>query len=312
MSTTLSITDTSPHLVDAEALVIAVHAGADGPLPAPGTKDVDDALGGTLVATLTALGATGKAGEVTKIATGGRLAAPLIAAVGIGSGGGDAPVEPEVLRRAAGAAVRAVTSPRGNGQPRSWRIALALPARDQAEAEAAAVGALLGGYTFRRYRSEPAGDIAIILLASGSHAAEAARRAEVLAAAVALVRDLVNTGPSDLVPGRLRRPGGADRRRGRAWRHVLDEQALAEGGYGGILGVGQGSVHPPRLVRLEYRAAAGEQDARARGQGDHLRLRWPVAQARQGDGDDEVGHGRRGGGARRASRRSPRWTCRCG
>jgi leucyl aminopeptidase len=33
---------------------------------------------------------------------------------------------------------------------------------------------------------------------------------------------------------------------------VLDEEALAGGGYGGILGVGQGSVHPPRLVRLEY------------------------------------------------------------
>ncbi len=34
---------------------------------------------------------------------------------------------------------------------------------------------------------------------------------------------------------------------------VLDEKALAEGGYGGILAVGQGSVHPPRLVRLSYR-----------------------------------------------------------
>ncbi|MGZ4611530.1 MAG: leucyl aminopeptidase, partial [Actinomycetes bacterium] len=34
---------------------------------------------------------------------------------------------------------------------------------------------------------------------------------------------------------------------------VLDEKALRKGGYGGILGVGQGSVHPPRLVRLEYR-----------------------------------------------------------
>ena len=33
---------------------------------------------------------------------------------------------------------------------------------------------------------------------------------------------------------------------------VLDEKALAEGGYGGILGVGQGSVRPPRLVRLDY------------------------------------------------------------
>ena len=115
MSTTLSITDTSPHLIDADALVVAVHSGADGPQPAPGTKDIDDALGGTLADMLAALGATGEAGEVTKIATGGRVAAPLIVAVGIGADGGDAPIEPEVLRRAAGAAVRAVGSPRGSG-----------------------------------------------------------------------------------------------------------------------------------------------------------------------------------------------------
>ena len=33
---------------------------------------------------------------------------------------------------------------------------------------------------------------------------------------------------------------------------VLDENELAKDGYGGILAVGMGSVHPPRLVRLEY------------------------------------------------------------
>jgi len=252
VSTTLSITDTSPHLIDADALVVAVSSGADGPQPAPGTKDIDDALGGTLASLLAALGATGEAGEVTKIATGGRLAAPVIVAVGIGAGDGDAPIEPEVLRRAAGAAVRAVGSPRGNGQARQRRIALALPARGQAEAEAVALGALLGGYTFGRYRSEPAAQPALTLVASGSHAAEAARRAEVLADAVTLARDLVNTGPSDLVPAAFADRAGQIAAEAGIAITVLDEQALAEGGYGGIIGVGQGSVHPPRLVRLEY------------------------------------------------------------
>jgi len=252
VSTTLSITDTSPHLIDADAIVVAVYSGADGPQPAPGTKDIDDALGGTLADMLAALGATGEAGEVTKIATGGRLAAPLIVAVGIGADGGDAPIEPEVLRRAAGAAVRAVSSPRGSGQARPRRIALALPAHDQAEVEAVALGALLGGYAFGRYRSEPAGQAALTLVASGSHTAEAARRAEVLATAVILARDLVNTGPSDLVPATFAARAGQIAAEAGIGITVLDEQALAEGGYGGILGVGQGSVHPPRLVRLEY------------------------------------------------------------
>ena len=251
MSKTLSITDTPLHQVDADVLVIAVHAGPDGPQPASGTKDIDDALGGRLAATLATLGATGEAGEVTKIATGGRLAAPLIIAVGIGADGGDAPIEPETLRRAAGAAGRAVGSPR-SGQDRRRRIALALPARDQAEAEAVALGALLGGYTFGRYRSEPAPQAALTLVASGSDTAETARRAEVLADAVALARDLVNTAPSDLVPATFAARAGQVAAEAGIGITVLDEQALAEGGYGGILGVGQGSVHPPRLVRLEY------------------------------------------------------------
>jgi leucyl aminopeptidase len=252
VSTTLSITDTPAHQVDADALVVAACTGPAGPQPAPGAKDVDDALGGTLAATLGALGATGEAGEVTKIASGGRLTAPLIVAVGIGADSGDAPIEPEVLRRAAGAAVRAVVSPGGNGQPGQRRIALALPARDQVEAEAVALGALLGSYTFRRYRSEPAAQVTLTLLAGGSHAAEAARRAEVLATAVNLVRDLVNTGPSDLVPATFADRAGQIAAEAGMDIAVLDEEALAGGGYGGILGVGQGSVHPPRLVRLEY------------------------------------------------------------
>jgi leucyl aminopeptidase len=253
VSTTLSITDTSPHLADADALVIAVYRGADGPQPAPGAKDVDDALGGTLAVTLAALGATGEAGEVTKIASGGRLAAPLIAAVGIGApDGSDAAIGPEVLRRAAGAAVRAVAGPRGSGEVPPRRIALALPARDETEAEAVALGALLGAYTFRRYRSEPAGQVTLTLLADGSHAAGAVRRAEALASAVSLARDLVNTGPSDLVPATFAERAGQIAAEAGLGITVLDEQALAEGGFGGILGVGQGSAHPPRLVRLEY------------------------------------------------------------
>lgn len=33
---------------------------------------------------------------------------------------------------------------------------------------------------------------------------------------------------------------------------VLDEKALVKGGFGGLLGVGQGSTHGPRLVKLSY------------------------------------------------------------
>jgi len=251
---TLLISEASPHLVEADAVVIGVVKEADGALPVPGTKDVDEALGGGLAQTLATLGATGEAGEVTKIPSGGRLAAPLIAAVGLGAvaGGSDAAFDPEVLRRAAGAAVRALLAGRRAGDSGDMRIALALPARDQAEAGAVALGGLLGGYAFRRYRTEPAPGASLTVLAHASDAAPAAQRAQVLADAVSLVRDLVNTGPSDLVPAmfadRAEQVGAGT---GLAVT-VLNEDELADGGYGGILGVGQGSVHPPRLVRLEH------------------------------------------------------------
>ena len=268
MSTTLHISETAPHLVDADAVVIGVTKGADGATPVPGAKDVEEALGGVLADTLAALGATGEAGEITKIPAGGKLAAPLLVAAGMGpAAGADASFDLEVLRRTAGAAVRAIIAPGKPATQDGQRIALALPARDHAEAQAAALGALLGGYSFGRYRREQAPDASIILLAHASYAADAARRAEILAAAVTLVRDLVNTAPSDLVPAELADVADQVAADSGLAITVLDEHALADGGYGGILGVGMGSVHPPRLVRLEYAPDGAEKSLVLAGKG---------------------------------------------
>jgi leucyl aminopeptidase len=247
VTTTLQTSQEAPRDARADVIVIGVTEGPDGPVPAPGADDVNAALGGNLAETLGTLGATGKAEEVTKIASSGRLNAPLIAAVGIGTNGhGSGSFDGEALRRAAGAAVRALSA----GKPA--QIALGLPARDAAETEAVALGALLGGYVFGRYTGKQA-QTELILLGNGyDGAAAAAARAQVLAEAMTLTRDLVNTGPSDLFPASF--AAEAERVAGAFGLdiEVLDERALAEGGYGGITGVGQGSVHPPRLVRVAY------------------------------------------------------------
>jgi leucyl aminopeptidase len=243
VTATLRTSQESPHDAQADVIIVGVTQGPDGPVPAPGAQEVDAALGGNLAETLGSLGATGKAEEVTRIASAGKLTAPLVAAVGLGApANGSGEFDGEALRRAAGAAVRAVT----NGKP--LRVALALPARDAAEAEAVALGALLGGYTFGRYTGKKQDTEVTVLGAT----AEATDRARLLASAMTLVRDLVNTGPSDLYPSTF--AAEAERVAGAAGLgvEVLDEKALAEGGYGGLTGVGQGSVHPPRLVRVAY------------------------------------------------------------
>ena len=237
--------------VSADVIVIAVGHGPGGLVLAGGSEDVDAALGGTLAQTLTALGATGQAEEVTRLLSGGKLAAPLVAAVGVGqqensANGATAEQYAEVLRRAAGTAVRAVASAKVS------RIALALPAADGPQAEAVALGALLGAYYFGRYRSNGRPAPRLTLVAAGDHVAGAVDRAQVVGEAVTLVRDLVNTSPAHMYPEML--AAEADKIAGKSGLEIeiLDESALQAGGYGGIYGVGQGSVHPPRLVRIGY------------------------------------------------------------
>ncbi len=253
MTATIATTDLPAREVSADVLVIAISEGPDGPvLTNPvltntvltnTVHDVDAALGGGLTDMLAVLGATGKAEEITRVLSGGKLAAPVIAAVGIGKA---ADAGQETLRRSAGAAVRALASPKVRS------IALALPASDPASAEAVALGALLGSYHFGRYTGNGHPAPALTVVAPGDVSA-AVSRAEVIGGAVNLVRDLVNTSPLHLYPETFAAEAGKVADKAGLEIEVLDEKALVAGGYGGIAGVGQGSAYPPRLVRLAYR-----------------------------------------------------------
>ncbi len=98
------------------------------------------------------------------------------------------------------------------------------------------------------------------------------RRAEITVEAVAFARSLVNSAPNDLPPAVFADRAAAAAREAGLTVQVLDEKALAKGGYGGILGVGSGSSRPPRLVRVSYTPGRREGLGRAGRQGDHLRL----------------------------------------
>ena len=66
---------------------------------------------------------------------------------------------------------------------------------------------------------------------------------------------------------------------------VWDVDELEADGFGGILGIGQASATPPRLIQLEYTPAQGRAEGTARRpgrQGHHLRHRRPLHQARRG------------------------------
>ena len=243
--------------LDAGALVVGTFAGPDGVRLAAGADTADAALDGRLLAALTAVGATGKEDDVVKVPTAGTAPVPVVVATGLGPAPetGAAPT-PQQVARAAGAAVRAL------GGTESVACTLALAGGDGTDptlAGAAAEGALLGAYSFGAYRTgdtsrtEPPSRVTLLVPDPGQDGlAAAGRRARAVAAAVVLVRDLVNTPPNDLPPAELARR--ADEACGAAGLEVeiLDEHALAAAGFGGLLAVGAGSQRPPRLVRIRH------------------------------------------------------------
>jgi leucyl aminopeptidase len=243
--TTLATSPTSD--TKADALVIGVAKGPKGLVLAPGSEAVAAAFGKQLLPTLAALGATGKVEDITRTATLGALAAPVLVAVGLGEAQKRYPHER--LRRAAGAAIRALAG--------TTSVALALPAADEESLRAVAEGALLGAYAFTGFRhttleAQKAPVAKITVATSFAGAKAVAKRAQVVAGAVRFARDLVNTPPSHLHPAELADAAVAQADRVGVSCEVLDEKALKKGGYGGILGVGQGSTNPPRLVHLSY------------------------------------------------------------
>jgi leucyl aminopeptidase len=228
--------------IAADAVVVGVLSGANGLRLAPGAGVVDAALGRRLGAALRAAGASGRADEVVKIPTLGLARFPLVVATGLGGAGRD----PEQVRRAVGAALRATSSYR--------HVHIAIDAPVGAVAE----GALLGSYAFTAYKSDAEHKtlrkVSIAAPAGPANRAEL-RRARIVAGAVRTTRDLVNTPPNDLYPETF-----ADRAAALAATQdlqvdVLDARALAREGFGGIVAVGAGSARPPRLVRISYRPA---------------------------------------------------------
>ena len=194
--------------------------------------------------------------------------------------------------------------------------------------QAIAEGVLLGSYSFDEYRAtKKATKI------KTRHRARRRRRgrgeegrrrgARSWPARSAWARDMVNTPARELTPDQFAKAAQQLLRGKNVKVEVLDVAAMKRLKLGGVLGVGQGSKQPPRLVKMTYSPPRAKGSHRARRQGRGVRLRRSLAQDRRGHGDDEDRHGRRGRGhrgdvgavrARRHARRSSatrRWSRTC-
>ena len=212
-----------------------------------------------VAAALPQLGATGAADELRRLPAVEGSSTP-IALIGVGKD-----VTSDTLRAAAGAASRQLTGVE--------RLALALPATSTAEAQAVLEGAGIGAYSYTEYRvatldatKTPASVIVAHVSEDLAQDATAARASAVVTA-IHQVRDLVNMPPSDLYPETLADAAVSLAADLPVQVEVLDVAALEAGGFGGILGVGLGSSHGPRLAVVRYAPEGAQQHLALVGKG---------------------------------------------
>ena len=265
--------------------------GDRGVLIGPGAEELSTLVGTDLLALLEMHGSTGRAGEVVSLpvpgGVPGNTALRWVLLVGVGD------QRPADFRRAGAALAREARNREG--------VATSVAALATADGlEAFVVGAMLGSFAFH-WRSQapeqvPVRRVVLAGLPEPEALATALERGLALGGAGWRARMLAT------VPSNLKNPAWlAEQAHEVAGEcalgiRVWDEEELAAEGFGGILGVGQASATPPRLIRLDYSPPRGRPQDPDRGagrQGHHLRQRRPVDQARRGDGQHEARHDRR-------------------
>jgi len=221
-----------------------------GPKPGPGVRETG------LAKVYADAKHTGKRGEALLVPRSDGSAADAVLLVGVGP---KDELTVESARRLLGRA--AATARRFGSVATTFPQAFA--SRDAAEAvQAAAEGLGLGAYRFDRYRSkkDDGSDLKRIVVVGSSRwearpLAAAVKRAAIVVDAVCWARDLVNTPAGDMPPAEIAREAQRMARSVGLTCKVWNESQLDKGGFGGILGVGKGSVNPPRLIELTYTGA---------------------------------------------------------
>ena len=134
-----------------------------------------------------------------------------------------------------------------------------LPAPPAAAAQALAEGLALGAYSFMRYKTDlPRSqsfqvERAVVVAPAADEALRGAVQAgQAVARGVAFARDLANGPGNDVTPAALGEEAVALGERAGLTVTVLDKAQLTEGGFGGILAVGQGSANEPRFIVMEH------------------------------------------------------------
>lgn len=235
---TVTTADSTPEALDVDTVIFGL-SGSSEPQIVSATALASDTAS-ALLAWAKDLGATSDPDTAKKLPAPTSLAAKTVVLVGLS----DSPLEPSALRYAAGVAARVAGD--------QARIGLSLPNNTQDDVTALIEGALLGLHSPTKVGATPESEGKSLVVVS-SLPSPGIEEGETAARSVTWVRDLVHEPPNLLYPETF-----VERVRQFASDtgievEVFDDDALREGGFGGILGVGGGSIRTPRLIALRYR-----------------------------------------------------------
>ena len=245
---TLSISRRSAAEAREDVLVLPLTALAEpsGGASLPPGHDLSKATVEHLETVVADLELSGRVDEVTTLASVPGVAAKLVVLAGVGEPGTDDEAR-ERVRRGIGAALRSV--------PKKKRaVAVVVPGADPQPVPAVAEGAALGAYAVTKAGAPAPDGVARVSIIGPDDrdARRAVDRAQAVADAVAYARDLVNLPPNLLYPESFVDSVATRAKGSKVTLESYDMGRLRDGGFGGIVGVGQGSVNEPRIAVLSY------------------------------------------------------------
>ena len=246
----MRLSGTNSALADVVSDLLAVPVHADRFKESAAIRALDERLSGLVYKLAAEERFEGKLGQTLALHTHGKLGAQRLLLVGMGKSGATELAE---LRHAAATGVRAASA----AGARCYAYALPEGAADDASAQLAAEGVLLGAYRFDRYLSgdakRPETVVEVLFVgADSAPSAAALARAEIIAGAVAQARSMINEPAAEMTPSKM-----ADVAREVAAKHglaiaVLDRAGCHALGMGMFLAVSQGSIEEPRFIHLTY------------------------------------------------------------
>jgi leucyl aminopeptidase len=228
----------------ADLLAIGVHEGSE---VADATAVLPKGLPAGLGDHLAAAGFEGKVGSTAMVPAAG-VAATSVVLVGLGKRD---KLTLEVVRRAAAALARRAA--KSTSVVTTLADAVPAGATPVDAAQAVAEGALLGGYEFLEFRSDPKPTkFAKLTLLGPAALRPGVARGETIATATNRARDLINRPGGALNADDMAEAARAIARDSGLKIEVLDAAAIKRQKLGGLLGVNAGSTEPPRFVKLTY------------------------------------------------------------